>query len=172
MKNWIFGSTIKRKLTLIIMLTCSVALIVACAAILFFEHAGTRQILKHNTQVMGDVIGANSSAALSFKDKTAARETLAALRAEPYVLSACLYNQAGEVFATYYRQGTKETQPPPVREEGLTFEAATLNFCHKIRDPDGEFIGTVLIQSDLRLISERLQTYLGIIGVVMLSASV
>jgi PAS domain S-box-containing protein len=172
MKNWIFGSTIKRKLTLIIMLTCSVALIVACAAILFFEHAGTRQILKHNTQVMGDVIGANSSAALSFKDKTAARETLAALRAEPYVLSACLYNQAGQVFATYYRQGTKETQPPPVREEGLTFEAATLNLFHKIRDPDGEFIGTVLIQSDLRLISERLQAYLGIIGVVMLSASV
>jgi len=79
--RWLASSTIKRKLTLIIMLTCCVALVLACAAILFFEIAGTRQILKHNTQVMADVIGANSSAALSFKDKTAAKETLAALRA-------------------------------------------------------------------------------------------
>src|SRR5881628_1837128 len=109
MSKWLFASSIKRKLTLIIMLTCSVALVVACAAILVFEHAGTRQILKHNTQVMANVIGANSSAALSFKDKAAAKETLAALKAEPYVLTACLYDRAGQVFATYYREGTKET---------------------------------------------------------------
>ena len=171
MSHWLSLSTIKRKLTLIIMLTCSVALILACAAILVFEHAGTRQMLKHNTEVMANVIGANSSAALSFKDKRAAKETLAALRAEPYVLSACLYNRDGEVFATYYREGTKETAPPPVDDEGLTFGAATLNLFHKIPF-DGEVIGTVLIQSDLRLIRERLQTYLGIIGCVMLSASV
>ncbi len=76
MKKWVFASSIKRKLTVIIMLTCSVALVVACAAILIFEHVGTRQILKHNTEVMANVIGANSSAALSFKDKSAAKETL------------------------------------------------------------------------------------------------
>jgi len=170
MSNWLFASTIKRKLTLIIMLTCSVALVLACAAILFFEIAGTKQILKHNTQVMAEVIGANSSAALSFKDKSAAKETLAALRAEPYVMSACLYNQDGEVFATYYREGTKQAPPPPVGPESLTFQDATLNLFHKIT-LDGEVIGTVLIQSDLRLIRERLQTYLGIIGFVMLSAT-
>src|SRR5262245_52712139 len=171
MRSWLSHSTIKRKLTLIIMLTCSVALVLACAGILVFEHAGTRQMLKHNTQVMADVIGANSSAALSFKDESAAKETLAALRAEPYVLSACLYNKGGQVFATYYREGTRKTPPPPVGDEGPTFETATLNLFHKITF-DGEVIGTVLIQSDLRLIDERLRTYLGIIGCVMLSASI
>src|SRR3954469_5109086 len=139
MNRWLFASTIKRKLTLIIMLTCSVALLVACAAILFFKHAGTRQILKHNTQVMAEVIGANSSAALSFKDKSAAKETLAALRAEPYVMSACLYTQEGEVFSSYYREGTKQAPPPPVRAESLTFEDTTLNLFHKI-SLDGEVI--------------------------------
>src|SRR5438105_2488192 len=127
MIRWLRLSTIKRKLTLIIMLTCSVALVLACAAILLFEHAGTRQLLKHNTEVMANVIGANSSAALSFKDKSAAKETLAALRAEPYVLSACLYNKAGEVFAVYYREGVKEGAPFPVREESFSFEKDTLN---------------------------------------------
>jgi PAS domain S-box-containing protein len=170
-KKWLQASTIKRKLTLIIMLTCSVALVLACAAILVFEHAGTRQMLKHNTQVMANVIGANSSAALSFKNKNDARETLGALRAEPYVLSACLYDREGEVFATYYRQGIKETAPPPVGEEGLTFGKTTLNLFHKIK-LENDVIGTVLIQSDLRLIRERLKTYLGIIGCVMLSATI
>src|SRR4026207_793261 len=132
MKKWLLGSTIKRKLTRIIVLTCSVALVLACAGILVFEHAGTKQMLKHNTQVMANVIGANSSAALSFKDQSAAKETLAALRAEPYVLSACLYNRDGEVFATYYREGTKETVPPPIQGEGLTFGANTLNLFHQI----------------------------------------
>src|SRR5687767_15378014 len=111
MRKWVFASSIKRKLTLIIMLTCSVALVVACAAILYFEHAGTKQILEHNTQVMANVIGANSAAALSFKDKKAATETLAALRAEPYVLSACLYDRGGEAFATYSRLGVKASAP-------------------------------------------------------------
>lgn len=166
----LFGSTIKRKLTLIIMLTCSVTLILACAAILIFEHAGTKQVLKHNTQVMANVIGANSSAALSFKDKNAAKETLSALRAEPYVLSACLYAHDGQVFATYYREGVRPTAPPPVGEEGHTFGTTTLNLFHKIA-LDGDVIGTVLIQSDLRLIQERLQTYFGIIGIVMASAT-
>jgi PAS domain S-box-containing protein len=170
-KKWLQASTIKRKLTLIIMLTCSVALVLACAAILVFEHAGTRQMLKHNTQVMANVIGANSSAALSFKNKNDARETLGALRAEPYVLSACLYDREGEVFATYYRQGIKETAPPPVGEEGLTFGKTTLNLFHKIK-LENDVIGTVLIQSDLGLIRERLRTYLGIIGCVMLSATI
>ena len=76
MKKWLLGSTIKRKLTLIIMLTCFIALVLACAAILLFEHAGTRQTLKHNTQVMANVIGANSSAALSFKAAAATAASL------------------------------------------------------------------------------------------------
>ena len=171
MRAWLYGSTIKRKLMLIIMLTCSVALLLACAAILVFEHAGTKQILKHNTQVMANVIGANSSAALSFKDQNAAKETLSALRAEPYVLSACLYTHSGQVFATYYREGSRKMPPPPVGEEGLTFSATTLNLFHKIT-LEGDVVGTVLIQSDLRLIEDRLRTYLGIIGFVMLSSGV
>src|SRR5688572_3255828 len=171
MKKWLLARNIKRKVALIIILALSVGVGVGWGAILVFEDCGTRQMIKHNTQVMANVIGANSSAALSFKDKNAARETLAALRAEPYVLSACLYNSAGEVFATYYRQGVKETVPPPVGDEGLTFGTKTLNLFHKIT-LENEVIGTVLIQSDLGLIRERLRTYLGIIGCVMLSATI
>ena len=111
------GRTIKRKLLLIIMLTCTVALLLACAVILLFEVYSTKQILRRNTEVIAGVIGANSSAALSFKDsgKNDAREVLAALKAEPYVIRACLYNDSGEVFATYFREGSQQNTPPLCR---------------------------------------------------------
>jgi PAS domain S-box-containing protein len=164
------SSTIKRKLILIIMLTCCVALVLACAAILFFEFSSFKEILTRNTSVMANVIGANSAAALSFKDRGALQETLSALKAEPNVVSAALYSTNGEVFAVYYHEKAAKVPPPPVENEGFTFSKDTLNLFHKVRF-DGEVLGTVFIQADLRVIRERLQTYLGIIAVVIVSAS-
>jgi len=108
MSQWLLLSTIKRKLTLIIMLTCSVAMIVACAAILVSNTPGPADAeTQHRGH--GNVIGAN------VRPPSASRQegrqgNLGALRAEPYVLSACLYNRDGEVFATYYREGQR--RPP------------------------------------------------------------
>src|SRR5436190_6194700 len=172
MTKLLLSGTIKRKLMLIIMLTCTLALFLACAAILFFEVLGTKQILKRNTEVMADVIGANVSGALTFKNagKNDAKDVLAALKAEPYVVSACVYNDQGEVFATYFREGIAERLPPVVQEENFRFDKDTLNLFHKIKF-DGEVIGTVYIQSDLRIIRERMNTYFWIMGLVMASAA-
>src|SRR5436190_16321503 len=148
----------------IIMVTCTVALVLACAAILVYEVADYRKVLRRNTEVMADVIGANSAAALSFKDKSAAGDTLAALKAEPYVISACVYDKSGEVFATFNRgdNATEAAKPPTVHDETYFFDQSSLNLFHKIRF-DGEILGTVYIRSDLKVVSERLRTYLGII---------
>jgi PAS domain S-box-containing protein len=166
------GRTIKRKLLLIIMLTCTVALLLACAVILLFEVYSTKQILRRNTEVIAGVIGANSSAALSFKDsgKNDAREVLAALKAEPYVIRACLYNDSGEVFATYFREGSQQNTPPAVQDENIRFDSNSLSIFHKIKY-DGEVVGTVFIQSDLRILTERMRTYFWIMGLVMISAA-
>jgi PAS domain S-box-containing protein len=168
--NFFASRTIKQKLMLIIMITCSVGLLLASAAILFFEVRGFKQVLRQNTEVMAQVIGANSEAPLTFKDKDAARDTLSALKAEPNVLFACVYNEQGQILATYYREGAQQQIPPPRKEDGHTFEKDTLNLFHTIHK-DGEAIGSVFIQSDLRVVGERLRTYIGIIGVVMLSAT-
>jgi PAS domain-containing protein len=126
---------------------------------LIFEVAGFKQILRRNTEVMAQVIGANSEAALRFKDKEAGKEFLGALKAEPYVLSACLYSE-GQVLATYYREGAQRQLPPPSKGDGFSFEKDTLNLYHSVRY-DGDVIGTVFIQSDLRVVSDRLKTYYG-----------
>ncbi|HEX7859742.1 MAG TPA: ATP-binding protein [Verrucomicrobiae bacterium] len=169
--NLFAKGTIKQKLMLIIMITCSAVLLLASAVILAFEVASFKETLKRNTEVMAQVIGANSEAALRFKDKEAGKEFLGALKAEPYVLSACLYSE-GQVLATYYREGApQQLPPPPSKDDSFSFEKDTLNLFHTVRY-DGDVIGTVFIQSDLRAVRERLKTYLGIIAVVMLSATV
>jgi PAS domain S-box-containing protein len=161
--------SIKRKLTVIIMIVSSVALLLACAAILLFEVTGFKNLLKRNTQVMAEVIGANSYAALTFKNKDDGRDILAALRAETYVLSAYLYDSEGEVLATYYRDAAAQQVPPPPRPDSSSFEKDALYLYHNIRF-DGESVGTVLIRSDLSVLEDRLRTYFGIIAGVMLSA--
>ena len=154
---------------LIIMITCSVGLLLASAAILFFEVTGFKQVLRRNTEVMAQVIGANSEAALRFKDKETGKEFLSALKAEPYVLSACLYSE-GQVLATYYREGSIQQIPPAIEQDGFVVEKDKLGLFHTVRY-DGDVIGTVFIQTDLSVVSKRLRTYMGIIGVVMLSAT-
>jgi diguanylate cyclase (GGDEF)-like protein len=52
---------------------------------------------------LADVIGQNSTAALDFSDRKAAAEVLNALRREPRVVSACLYDLAGLLFSEYER---------------------------------------------------------------------
>jgi PAS domain S-box-containing protein len=168
--NFLKHGTIKRKLMTIIMLTCSVALALACSAILIYEMTDYRNVLRRNTEVMADVIGANSAAALSFKDKTAATDTLAALKAEPYVISACVYDKSGQPFATFNRNEDDKAAPPPVAAESYSFGEKSLNLFHKITF-DNEVMGTVYIQSDLKVVSERFHTYLGIIATVIISAT-
>jgi PAS domain S-box-containing protein len=169
--NLLRDGSIKKKLMTIIMLTCSVALALACSAILVYEVADYRSVLRRNTEVMADVIGSNSGSPLIFKDQKVATETLAALKAEPYVISACVYDKAGVPFATYYRSEGEKADPPKAVPDGYSFGEKSLNLFHKIEVED-ERVGTIYIQSDLKVVRERFHTYLGIITAVIVSATI
>ena len=78
--NFLKDGTIKRKLMTIIMVTCGVALALACTAILIYEIADYRSVLRRNTEVMADVVGANSAPAVLFKDQKVAKFTSNHLR--------------------------------------------------------------------------------------------
>lgn len=167
--KFLTNRTIKQKLMLIIMLTCCFALILACAAILVFEIASFKRILTRNTTVTANLIGAYTAPALRFDDKEAALEYLSALQAEPYVTTATLYKD-GSVFATYYREGAPQSVPPPVEEEGHFFTKNALNLFQKVYF-EGDVLGTLFIQTDLKVMRERLNTYLGIIAGVLISVT-
>jgi uncharacterized membrane protein affecting hemolysin expression len=90
---------IRQKLRLIIMATVATALILACAAFLVYDQIALRNSLLASTAVTAEMIGSNSTGALSFGDQKAANELLRTLRAQRSMVAAALYSASGQLFA-------------------------------------------------------------------------
>jgi uncharacterized membrane protein affecting hemolysin expression len=96
---------------------------------------------------LAEVIGANSTAALTFQDRQAAEETLSALRADKRIVGAAVFGKDGSLFARYARRGAAsgsiELRPARYSFEGniLLLESPILQ--------DGENIGTIVLRCSL-----------------------
>ncbi|MCZ6872573.1 MAG: response regulator [bacterium] len=162
---------IKRKLTLIIMLTSSVSLLLAGAGYVTYDLITFRRAMVRDLSTLAEIIGTNSRAALTFDDQSSAEETLASLSAERQIVSACLYMTDGTVFAKYRRDDVnKDLSPPAPQADSHRFEDGHLVLFQQIVLV-GETIGTIYIQSDLSEMHARLKRYVSIGAIVLLVVS-
>lgn len=151
--------SIKRKQTLIVMLTSGVALLLACVAFASYEAMTFRAAMVDNLSTLSEIIGNNCSAALDFSDPKAAKETLSALRAQPNIKAGCVYTEKGEVFAVYDSpNNVNEFVPPKVQQNAEYFSRDSLHLFRPIVR-DGEIIGTVYVVSDLNALYSQLENY-------------
>src|SRR5271169_1340227 len=95
--------SIRHKLTLVTMLATAAALLVAVGALATYDFVTFRHAMMRNLETHADIVGNNSVGALSFADAADAKADLASLRADPHIVAAALYQQSGEVLATYFR---------------------------------------------------------------------
>src|SRR4029077_13279502 len=93
--------SIRRKLTRIIMMTSTTAVLLACVGFVVSDLVNLRNHLTGNLSTLAQVVGSNSIAALTFGDRQGAREVLNALRAEPSIVAAGIYTEGGQAFARY-----------------------------------------------------------------------
>ncbi len=100
--------SIKHKLRALLLLTSIVMLLLITAAFVANDIITFRHALVRETSTLADVIGTNSTAALTFEDQKFAEKTLAALGTVPHVLSATIHTQDGKPFARYQRHGAPE----------------------------------------------------------------
>jgi signal transduction histidine kinase/CheY-like chemotaxis protein/HPt (histidine-containing phosphotransfer) domain-containing protein len=165
--------SIKRKLTILAMICSGVALMTACTMFLAFDVVMCREELTKSVELHAAIAGQNSTAALSFNDANDARQTLLSLRADPHVVSACIYDADGHVFATYApgQQDNDDAQVPPVvPEDTHRFVDRHLEVFRPIL-LDGRRIGTVFVRSDLRELDARITRYcITLVGVFCASA--
>jgi signal transduction histidine kinase len=149
------------------MLTVSAALSLACGAILTFDIVSLRSSIRGDLQLLAEVIGANSTAALTFNDPKSAQELLQSLKALPSVVAACIYSSNARVFASYVRAKARRTfaplKPGPDRS---AFENGRLVLFHAVI-LDGQTLGSVYLESDLREMHARFTRSLSIISVVL-----
>ena len=161
---------IKRKLTLVILIISGIALLMASTAFAVYDAYTFRSEMAQDLSTLAAVIGNNSTAALAFNDEGSAEEMLGALAAKPHVVRACIYSAEGGVLAKYKRADVKEDFVPPAPQaDGHGFAADHLTLFQGVV-LDGENIGTVYLQSDLREVDIRVKRYAGIVGIVFVAS--
>jgi PAS domain S-box-containing protein len=161
--------SIKRKQTLIIMLTSSVVLFLACASFITLDTVTFRRELSERVTILAEAVGSNCSAAIDFEDVKAAQEALTALRADGNIVAASVYSSDGRMFATYKRDAAKPFVFPIAKPAGHAFKADQLQVFRSIKQA-GAKTGTIFVASDLRDISTRLQRYMSIVGLMFLTS--
>jgi signal transduction histidine kinase/HAMP domain-containing protein len=161
--------SLRRKQTLIIMLTSSVVLLLACAAFVTYDVLTFRRELIGRTSVLAEAIGNNCAAAIDFNDPKTAGETLTALHAEDNIVFACVYSRDGQVFAVYQRGGASSFVPPAPRATGQEFTSDQLRLFRPIKQR-GVTTGMIFVASDLKELSAGLMHYISIAGVVFLAS--
>src|SRR5580704_19657875 len=110
------NKTFARKIMLASLLATSIAVGTLTTGFLVLDSISSRGSLNARLSTLADVVGKNSTAALNFSDQAAASEVLEALRAEPSVITACLYDSSGNLFAQYKRDSRTQTCPKGRKE--------------------------------------------------------
>jgi two-component system, NtrC family, sensor kinase len=157
--RFLYNLSIRRKQTLIIMLTSTITLLLAGGAFLAVEARNFRSELSEEISTMTQVAGDNCTAALDFNVPKEAEDTLAALRAETPIANACIYDEQGKVFAEYQRGGsTNKVKYPPVQPPGREFRDQQLRIFQAIT-VRGNKIGTIYVNCDLYELNDRLKGF-------------
>src|SRR3981081_3471141 len=161
--------SIKRKLTLITMLTSSAALVLSALSFLIYDLVSFRHLLIQDLMTQAEIIGYNSAGAMEFKDVPAATATLSALTAKEDVVTAGLYGRDSKMFAHYSRNKNviPSLLPAHSQDKGHRFESGYLQVFHDVT-LNGERLGTLFLQSDMRQWSERAKRYAGILFIFVL----
>ncbi len=102
-------STIRGKLTRILMLTSAVGLLLAGLSLAIYDVTRFKAQQLHDLEILAELLAINSSAPIDFDDAEVANQVLEALRAMDDVLAARVFSE-GRTLATFAREGVA---PPP-----------------------------------------------------------
>lgn len=158
---------IKRKLTAILLVISGLVLLLTSAAFVIYEVLTFRQTIRTNLSTLGRVIAANSTASLAFVNETDAREILSALRAEPHVVAAALYDKDGRLFARYPATLPKDSFPNAPERDGYSFQHGYVVGLDAVAEASGPRLGTLYLKADMKAVSRTLRLSAAIAAAVM-----
>ena len=163
------STSIRRKLTVVMLGTAIVALLVTATAMIVYEARTYHQTWVDDLVTQAEIIGKTSASALSFDDPKAARENLAVLRLRPLVTAAAIYTSDGRLFADYTTASDLPvTLPATTDRNGYQIEGDQLWVFQEVRE-NGQFLGTVYLRAAYELWN-RLLGYLVIVGLSILAS--
>ena len=141
------------KMTLMALLASGIAAGTLMAAFLAMDSISSRAQLQDRISTLADIVGQNSAAALDFDDRRAAEEVLHALQSESSVVSACLYDRSGNLFAQYHRELTKQGCSAQVDQSRRVAPGLVSVSLKVVRRQD--LTGILYLESDLNDVQRR-----------------
>ncbi len=161
--------SIRSKLTRIIMLTSTTAVLLAGLGSVISDIISLRADLTDDLSTLAQVVGSNSIAPLTFGDRQGAREVLSALEAKPSIVAAAIYTEGGESFARYEPNASVSIPRVPPKD-GFHDSDGRLELAYGIRLRQHR-IGTLYIVSDTRERDARLKHDVEIGALIVLVVS-
>jgi len=149
-------TTIQRKLVTAMMLTSTTVLLLVGAVFVVHDVVSFRRLLVQTLVTRANILAANSTAALAFRNSDDASQVLGALKTDPSMIAAALYDQQGRLFATYPPNASPGVVPPTAGPAGHRFGKGSLVVSQPVVE-DGRRLGTLYLKSDLGQLDERLR---------------
>jgi signal transduction histidine kinase len=156
---------IQKKMLRIIFLINGIVLLVTCVTFFIYEFYIFRKATIEKLSTIGEIIAVNSTAALAFDDREAAKEILMALKAEKHIVAACLYDKEGKIFAQYPVNGGVNDLPVKHGLKGYRFLRTHLEGFEPVVQ-DENSLGWLYLRSDLGTMYERFRLYGIIVALV------
>ena len=143
--------SLRRKLVLIIMLSCAACLLVSLSAIVASSAFNRYQETLHRLSAMADILAENGQAALVFSDKDEALRLLQSLKDHPEIVAAWMVSANGEPVASWSRNGVGGGLPSyerlPYRQLYTDFwSRRAILYAPVVKNT--EWLGYVLFQAD------------------------
>ena len=162
--------SIRRRLTLLIMSVSGLTLLVTAGAFLLYEAGSLKKALERDIKAQAAVVAFHSDAVLSFHDRVEGQKTLHSLGSNPHIVAAGLYDETGNLFATYPDTPPQDVPAQAERAGTSRFVAGHLEVFLPVHRGDAQ-IGTVFVRSDLKDIDARfawaLQVQLMVVTLVL-----
>ena len=149
-------TTIRRKLVTAMMLTSTTVLLLVGAVFVAHDVVSFRRFIVQTLVTRADILAANSTAALAFRNPEDASQVLDALKTDPRMIAAALYDQQGLLFATYPLSVSPGVVPSASGPIGHRFEKSDLVVSRPVVE-DGRRLGTLYLKSDLQELDNRLR---------------
>lgn len=159
---------IRQKLMLIALVTTGGALLLAGAALIYFDRVRFENEMASDLETLADIVAGNSTAALSFQDEEDATEVLQALHPQKHIIAAAIYDAGGRLFARYDPRGSGNIPPRP-GADSAEFREDALEVFRRI-ELRGERIGTVYLRSNLDELTDRFKAQAVTVGTVFLAS--
>jgi len=160
---------IKRKLTALFLLTSGVAVMLTCGAYLVAEFITFRQTTIEQLSTLGEVVAANSTAAMAFDNQRDATNVLASLKTQQHIVAAALYDRDGALFSRYPSDLPVDALPAAPEPDGYRLDRSHASSFQAVAQGRRR-LGTIYLKSDLEALYSQLRLDVGIMAAVVVTS--